>query len=256
MPVAPKRLPFFEHLAELRRRIVIIAVAVTVASSVLYIWAWEMLGFLLKPVLPYIGGGIVDGQLVLPGPFDPFTFRFKVALYAALVITSPVIIWQILAFFLPALKPKEQRYFIPTFFAAVVLFLAGNVFCYQVILGTAIEWMVGQVGGPVTILPDAAKYLSGVTLLMLGFGLAFEIPIVIFYLVAFNIVPYRKMRKNWRTAYVILMVVASIATPDWSPVTMGLLFVALLGLYEVSLGLARLLLVKRIAAQRAAEDEV
>jgi sec-independent protein translocase protein TatC len=89
-------------------------------------------------------------------------------------------------------------------------------------------------------------------MLLLGFGLAFEIPIVIFYLVAFDVVSYRQMRKNWRIAYITLMLIAAIATPDWSPVTMGLLFGALLLLYESSLLLARMLLTKRIAAQEAA----
>ncbi len=243
---------FIEHLDELRRRIVIIAVTVGMASMVLYIWSWDFLEILMKPILPYLG----DEKLRVLGPFEPFTFRFKVSLYAALVITSPIIIWQVLAFFLPALKPKEQRYFIPTFAVAVVLFLAGNYFAYAVILGPAFEWMLGQTGTGelITILPEAPKFLSGVTLLMLGFGLAFQLPVVIFYLIAFGLVPYKSMRKNWRIAYVILLVVASIATPDWSPVTMGFLFAALVVLYEGSLLLARLLLRKRIAEQKARED--
>ena len=249
MPVAPKRLPFFSHIAELRKRLIIIAVTLTVASTALYNWSPQIYDFILAPATPFL-----SGKPVIFGPFEAFTFRFKVALFAALVLTSPIIIWQILAFFLPALKPKEQRYFIPTFFTAVLLFVAGNVFCYTVILGKAMEWMIGQAGTAFVVLPSAPMFLSGITLMLLGFGLAFELPVVIFYLVAFNIVPYHKLRANWRIAYITLMIVASIATPDWSPVTMGALFAALLALYEGSLLLARLLFTRRIAAQRLAEQ--
>jgi sec-independent protein translocase protein TatC len=178
-----------------------------------------------------------------------------VGLYGSLVIGSPIILWQILAFFLPALRPKERKYVIPTFFALVIFFAAGVAFCYEIIMKTAFGWMISQAWGTVQVLPDARQYFSGATLLMLGFGIAFELPVVIFYLVVFNIVPYRKLRQNWRVAYVVLMVVASIATPDWSPVTMGALFGALVGLYEGSLALARIILAKRIAAQKALEDE-
>jgi len=242
-------MPFMEHLDELRKRIVVIAVTLGVSAMVLYIWSWEILDFIMAPVKPVLG----DNMLNVFSPFEPFTFRFKVALYGAIVVTSPIIIWQVLAFFLPALRPKEQRYFVPTFFVGVALFLVGNWFAYAIILEPAIEWMLGQLGGGVDIVPSAPLFLSGITLLMLGFGLAFELPVVVFYLIAFGIIPYRKMRQNWRIAYVVLLVVASIATPDWSPVTMGLLFAALIGLYEGSLLLARVVLSKRIAEQKAAE---
>ncbi|MDP2232242.1 MAG: twin-arginine translocase subunit TatC, partial [Actinomycetota bacterium] len=206
------------------------------------------LDWLMNPVMPYLG----DEALTIFGPFEGFTFKFKVALYVTLVFTSPILIWQVLAFFLPALKPKERRYFVPTFIAAVLLFVAGNWFCYSVVLAKAFEWLIGQAAG-LQVIPAAPAFLTGITLLMLGFGLAFELPVVVFYLIAFGIVPYKKMRENWRVAYVALLIVASVATPDWSPVTMGALFAALLVLYEGSLALARVLLVKRIRAQQAAE---
>jgi sec-independent protein translocase protein TatC len=239
----------WDHIEELRRRIIVTVAVVVVATAVLYVFSWEILEIVLAPISPYLGGE----KLNLLGPFESFTFRFRVALYGALVACSPIIIWQILAFFTPALKPREQRYFVPTFFVAVALFLAGNAFAYFVVLGPAFEWILSQANSDiVTILPEASRYLTGIVMLLLGFGLAFEIPIVIFYLVAFDVVSYRKMRANWRISYVVLMVVAAVATPDWSPVTMGLLFAALLALYEGSLFIARIVLSRRIKAQEAA----
>lgn len=246
MPIGPKRLPLLQHLDELRRRLGIIAAVVFVGSMILYFYSDTIYDLIMKPVLSVLG---TDGAYVF-GPFEGFGLRFKVSLYATLIIGSPIILWQILAFFLPALKPKEQRYVIPTFFAMVLLFIAGVAFCYLTVLDTAFGWMLGQTWDTVGQIADASKFFSGATLLMLGFGIGFELPVVVFYLILFNIIPYSKLRENWRIAYVSLMVVASIATPDWSPVTMGFLFGALAALYEASLLLARILLSKRIAEQK------
>lgn len=252
MPIGPKRLPFFEHLSELRSRLIVIVAAVGVASLALYTWAWEVYDFVMKPVLPLLAErGVPD--LVTLGPFEGFTLRFKVAMYASVVVVSPIIIWQIMAFFLPALKPKERRYIIPTFIAMLTLFLGGIVFAYQVVAPTGFEWMIDQLGGSVSLMADANRWFSGVTLLLLAFGVGFQLPVIVFYLLIFNIIPYAKLRQNWRVAYVIIMIVAAVATPDWSPVTMGALFGALVLLYEASMLLARGVLNKRIAQQRALE---
>lgn len=240
-------MPFLNHLDELRRRLAIIAVVVIVGSMGLYYWGWEIYAIFMAPVLNVLG----DKLPAVFGPFEAFTLKFKVALYGTLIIGSPVIIWQVMGFFLPALKPKEQRYVIPTFLVMVLLFAAGVAFCYTQVLEVAFAWMQSQAGDTVQTIPDAAKYFHGATLLMIGFGIGFELPIVVFYLVLFNIVPYKKLRQNWRISYVVMMIVASIATPDWSPVTMGALFGALVVLYEGSLLFARVLLSKRIKAEAA-----
>ena len=241
-------MPFFEHIAELRRRIVVVAVTLLVSSMVLYTWGWQIYELVMRPVL-----GLLNVEPQIFSPFGTFGLRFTVAFYAALVVTSPVIIWQVMAFFLPALKDRERRYIFPTFIAGVILFLSGVAFCYFIILGTAFQWILAQGGPVVGLTPDAVKFFQGVVLMLLGFGVGFELPVVVFYLVIFNIVPYKKLRASWRIVYVVLMVVASAATPDWSPATMGGLYAALVALYEVSMLLARVTLRKRIAAQRAAE---
>jgi len=238
-------MPFFEHFGELRRRLAIIAVLLIVGSLSLYWWAPQIYNFFMAPIMPFFG----DTELVLLGPFEGFALRFKVALYATIVLGSPIIIWQFFGFFLPALRPREQKWVIPTFVAMVVLFIVGAYFGHTYVLGTAFGWMVGQAWDTVQVLPDAAKYFQGAVLLVIGFGASFQIPVIVFYLVLFNIIPYAKLRENWRIAYVALLVVASVATPDWSPVTMGLMFLALLVLYELSLLLARILLARRISRQ-------
>jgi sec-independent protein translocase protein TatC len=246
MPIGPKRLPITEHLRELRHRLIVIAIVVFAGSIVLYFPAPYFYNLVMEPIQHIFG----DQQLVVLNPFETFTLRFKVALYATLVVGSPIIIWQVMAFFLPALKPKERKWIVPTFSAMVVLFAGGVIFAHQIILGTAFEWIVGQAWEGVTQMPEASTYFQGAVMLLLGFGLAFQLPVVVFYLMIFNIVPYDKLRANWRIVYTVLIVVSAGATPDWSPVTMLALFGALVGLYEISMGLARFVLVKRIARRR------
>jgi sec-independent protein translocase protein TatC len=92
-------------------------------------------------------------------------------------------------------------------------------------------------------------------MMLIGFGVGFELPLVVFYLIGLNIVSYDKIRGGWRYAYVVIIIVASVATPDWSPWTMGGLAGALILLYEGSLGLSRIVFSKRIKEQRKAEKE-
>ena len=248
MPIGPARMPLFDHLGELRMRLVRIVVCLLVGVCVFYFATPTMGQFLMIPIAEYLPKG-PDGlpSFMAIDPFEAFSTRFKISIWAAIVACSPVILWQLLAFFLPALKPNERKWFIPTFAAAVALFIVGTVFCYCIILNPAFQWLTDQAMGTVT--PRMASYVDIIIKFELGFGVAFELPLVIFYLVVFNVVPYKKLRDSWRGIYVGLLVFCAIVTPDASPVTMALMFAALIVLYEVSLLLARIVLAGRIKKQ-------
>ena len=245
MPIGPARMPLFDHLGELRRRLVIILVTFAIATVALYFLAPHLIDFLVEPFKKYIP----DGQLYIMSGLGGFTVQFKVGAFFGLLVSSPVIIWQFIGFFLPALKPNERKWALPTFLTGCVLFFVGMIFCYFVILDPAFEWMTGQTEMIAQVLPDAENYLKLTMLFEIAFGLAFELPIVVFYLIVFNIVPYKKFRESWRVVYVVLMVVSAMFTPDANPITMILMFAALLALYEGSLLLSRVVLAKKIAAQ-------
>ncbi|HEY5540320.1 MAG TPA: twin-arginine translocase subunit TatC [Coriobacteriia bacterium] len=275
MPVGPQKMPFLSHLAEMRQRILVIAVAVGLGAVVAYVFTPSILSWLFEPIMPYLPGK----SIYLLGPFEAFTFRFKVATYAALVLTSPVWLYQVLAFFLPALKEKERKFFFPTFLAILVLFLAGNLFCHYVVLKPSFEWLLAQTKGGVdlvtlfnlwlhkgsipagsvsvslSVLPNAQQFLGGMTILMLAFGIIFELPVMLFFLIYTGVLKYGQLRRNWRYSYLVLIGFATLSTPDWSPVTMGSLFVAVVVLYEATLALARVTLRRRIQEQalKAAE---
>ncbi len=261
MPIGPARMPLFDHLGELRMRLVRIVACLAVAVCVFYLSAPIMGQFLLLPIAQFLPFDPETGwvETVALDPFEAFATRFEIAFFYSVIATSPVILWQLLAFFLPALKPKERKWFVPTFAVGVVLFILGVVFCYLIILQAAFQWLTDQAAGLGYVEPRMSSYIDIIIKFEVAFGFAFELPLVIFYLVIFDVIPYKKLRESWRVVYVVLMVLCAVITPDASPVTMLLLFAAMVVLYELSLLAARVVLAKRIRKQNeelaAEEDE-
>jgi sec-independent protein translocase protein TatC len=241
-------MPFLQHLGELRRRLTIVAAVLSVAVIGLYFVTKPIYLFLMRPVWPILAGG----KPIAIGVLDPMTVRFGLAFWSAVVLTSPLILWQSMAFFLPALRPKERKWVVPTFAVMVVLFLVGVAFCYAIILGPSFQWLAAQTDGIMSFMPQAGDMLSVVEFFLLGFGIAFQTPVVVFYLVYFGVVPYATLRQNWRVVYVTTFVLAAAITPDWSPVSMISLAMAMIVLYEISLAVVRVVLRRRIKAAREA----
>ena len=260
------RMTIWEHLGELRRRLTRIVVALLIAVVILYFFAPWLIWFIIQPVVDWIAPGeTIDslerlqemGIMVVTDPLGGFTLRFKVAAFFAVLVTSPVWIWQLMAFFLPALKPNERRWVLPTFFTGVFLFAVGQVFCYFFILDPAFAWMLDQTNDFARVLAVASEYIGLILIFEIAFGFAFQLPLIVFYLVVFNIVPYKKLRKSWRVVYIALLAFCAMVTPDASPVTMLLMFAAMAVLYEVSLFLSRLVLrnrIKEFEAKQAREE--
>ena len=269
MPISPQKMPFLSHLAELRQRILVIAVTIGVGSIAAYPFTANILSWLFAPIGPYLPGQ----RVFVTGPFEAFLFRFKIASYAAVILTSPIWLYQLLAFFLPALKEKERKFFMPTFLAILVLFIAGNLFCHYIVLPPSFAWLMAQTTGggidlpvllhawfgigPATpvkevtlgVLPVASSFLGGVMIMMLAFGMTFELPVLLFFLIGTGLVKYQMLRANWRYVYLGLVAFASLATPDWSPITIGALFGAVVVLYEGTMALSRVAFSAKIKDQ-------
>jgi sec-independent protein translocase protein TatC len=248
MPIGPKKMPLLSHLGELRKRLTIMFAVVSVATVAAYFFTDPVYRFLLAPVWPILNGS----KPIAIGVLDPMTVRFGLAFWTAIVASSPVLIWQVGAFFLPAFRPKERRYLVPTVAVAVLLFVGGAVFCYEIILAASFAWLAGQSGDIMAFTPQAGDMLTVAEFFLLGFGIAFQTPIIVFYLVFFGVVPYKTLRQNWRIVYVSTFIIAAAITPDWSPVSMLSLAFAMIILYEISLALVRVVLAKRIKAREAA----
>lgn len=246
-------MPFFQHFAELRKRLTVIVIAVLLLSFLFY--SKDIYVFLLNLFLGPVKEYLPNGTLTVLGPFEQMTFRFKVSFAAAIIASMPIVLYEIFAFITPALKPNEKKWVFPTVIAAVILFAGGALFAYFVIMGPAFEWLSSQGAGVINSMAAADQYFSGISMLMIGFGIGFELPLVVFYLIGLSIVKYDVVRGGWRYAYVAIVLVAAVATPDWSPWTMGGLAVSLIALYEMSLAAARIVFAGKIKQQREDEKE-
>ena len=251
MPIGPARMPFMLHLDELRKRLFLVVGVLSVAMIVLYFFTEPIYAFVVAPVVSVLNGA----KPIAIGVLDPMTVKFGLALWSAVVLCSPLISWQIMAFLLPALKPNERKWVIPTFLAMVVLFAMGVVFCYLMILPASFVWLADQSGTIMTFTPTAGDLLLVVEFFLLGFGICFQVPIIVFYCVYFGVMSYAKLRASWRFIYVGIVIAAAMITPDWSPVSMGALSAAMIVLYELSMLMCRVLLAKKIKAQKVAEAE-
>ena len=241
MPIGPARMPLMDHLGELRRRLAIVAVSLLVTSVVVYVATPTLIDIMLDPIRDVFESNELTVLSVLGG----FTIRFKVAFFFSLIICTPVIVWEVMGFFLPALKPSERRWVIPTVAAMILLFFLGMGFCYLVIQKPTIGWMVAQSRAIADVIPEAEDFLNIMMLLEIGFGFAFQLPLIVFYLSILHLVPYKTFRSQWRCVYIVLLVISSVVTPDASPVTMILMFAALIALYEIALLIARFVLIAR-----------
>ena len=242
MPIGPARMPLFDHLAELRRRLTIVVVSVIGAALVIYFATPTLIDIMFDPIKSVLPQG---SELTVLSALGGFGIRFKVSLFFGMIMCTPIIIWQIMGFFLPALTEAERRWVVPTFTAMVALFFLGMIFCYAVIQRAAFGWLVEQITEFATATVNAEDYLNIMMLLEVGFGIAFQLPLVIFYLSILHIVPYRTFREQWRYVYVVLLVVCGVVTPDASPVTMVLMYAIMVALYEASLFVARRVIIMR-----------
>lgn len=241
-PIGPARMPLRDHLSELRRRLTIIIVSLFATAVVVYFATPTLIGIMMDPIMNVLPQGT---QLSVLSILGGFTIRIKVAFFFGFIICTPIIIWEILGFFLPALKPNERRWVIPTVAALVVLFYLGMGFAYLVAQSAAFGWLAQQITDFANIIANAEDYLNIMMLLEIGFGLAFELPLVIFYLSILHIVPYATFRKQWRYIYVGLLAACGVITPDGSPVTMLIMFAMLIALYEIALAVARVVITRR-----------
>lgn len=239
------------HLNELRKRLTVVVAIVGVLTLIGYFFSDEIYRLLVGPMTPVIGE---EGSYVFD-ILEAMSNRFRLGLFGALVVGSPVILYETLAFFLPALKPKERRWFMWTFLAAVALFLGGVAFCYFFILEPSTLWLVEQSGETFELLLRAQSAMTFAMWFLAGFGLAFEVPVIVFYLVYFNVVPYATLRKNWRIVWVVIVVIASMITPDWNPWSMAALSGSMIALFEASMLLVRIMLARKIKAQRLPDIE-
>lgn len=225
-----------DHLEEFRRRLLIAVGVWFLFALTAYIFYEPILDLIRLPIDQggYVGGVKVD-ELYVPGITTAFVLRIKLAVTAGIILSSPVILWQIFRFIAPGLHGREKRVVLPFVATAVLLFALGATIAY-LILPTAIRWLLGFVGQlEATPLIHFNEYVSFVTLMVLAFGLCFELPLLIVALGAIGVVSSSTLRKRRTWAVLAAFVIGAVATPGGDPLSQTLMAVPLYLLYEGSI---------------------
>jgi len=234
-----------DHLVELRHRIIVCAIAVAVGALVMFILFPQVLHFLETPyrnVTANRGSCGPDGcDLIATDPLAPFLVRLKVAGYGGLAIALPVVMWEIWRFVVPALHPHERRYAIPFVVSVVVLFLLGCLMAWFTV-NKALEFLlVGSVGGQIQPFVTADKYLTLIVLMFLAFGVAFEFPVLLVFLLLARVVNTQQLRHARRWAILGITIFAAVITPSQDPFSLLLMAIPLYIFYEASILIGRVL---------------
>jgi sec-independent protein translocase protein TatC len=227
-----ERLTLVEHLDELRWRIV---VCLSVFGVALALCFWQNHLLLEIANVPLPSG---HKHLITFGVTEPFMTTLTVTVYAALILSLPILIYQLYAYVLPAFSHTERRVVLPIMIAAPFLFVAGIAFAYFLVMPAALKFLLNFNDTQFNTQVRARDYYSFFSTTMLAGGVVFQLPLVILAMVRLGIVTIAQLRTNRRYAYLIIAIIAA-ALPGVDPVSMLLEMVPLLVLYELSILLAR-----------------
>jgi sec-independent protein translocase protein TatC len=228
------RLTLVEHLDELRGRLIVSLVVFGVALALCF-WQNHLLLKIASGPLPHD-----HKKLLTFGVTEPFTTTFTVAAYGAILLSLPIVLYQLYAYVLPAFSESERRLVLPALVLAPVLFLAGVAFAYFAVMPAAVHFLLGFNDSQFNIQVRARDYYSFFSMTMLACGLVFEVPLAIVAVTRLGIVKVEQLSANRRYAYLLIAIIAA-ALPGVDPVSMLIEMVPLLVLYELSILLARAL---------------
>lgn len=229
-----------EHLTELRRRLVVSSLAVIAGTGVAFGFHHWLLRLLTHPYCHLPASYRFDKAhcaLVVTGVLDAFTVTLKLSLYAGLIVSSPIWLWQLWRFITPGLHAHERRYAVAFVGTSVALFGSGAVIAYFT-LQTGLRFLLGFATGGITSLLTFDSYLSYVVAIVLVFAVSFEFPLLIVMLNLAGVLTYSRLRRWTRLILFGIFVFAAVATPSQDPFTMLALALPMCGLYGLAVGFA------------------
>src|SRR3954454_22681755 len=228
------RLTLVEHLDELRSRLVVCIVVLGVALALCF-WQNHLLLEIAQGPLPDN-----HNRLITFGVTEPFTTTLTVSAYGAIVLSLPIVLWQLYAYILPAFSTTEKRLVLPILLLFPVLFLAGLAFAYFVVMPAAVKFLLNFNDSQFNVQVRASDYYSFFSTTELACALVFQMPLLILAVTRLGIVKVEQLSTNRRYAYLAIAIVAA-ALPGIDPVSMLIEMVPLLVVYELSILLARAL---------------
>ena len=237
-------MPLLAHLEELRKRIILSVLGVLVGFLSCWSHADRIFGLMQRPIIHALRHHGLGGGLVYLNPAEPFNLYLEVGLVAGLFVASPFVFYQLWLFIAPGLYRKEKRYVLPFLLSTVGLFIAGGFFGYKMVYPASLDFLIGyaqHLQPMITI----GEYTKLFVTIVVGLGLIFEMPILVFFLALMRVITARWMWRNLRYSILAIFVVAAIVTPTADILNMCLFAAPMVALYAVSIGVAWLVNSKR-----------
>jgi len=235
--VKEKSLTLIGHLSELRKRIIIVAVAFVVASTISYFYVEKLVKSLVKLATTF--------KFVYVAPAELLLAYVKVSIIAGLTISAPIIFWQIWAFVKPGLKKEEKNYILVSLIGGSLFFISGVVFAYFIVLPFTLQFFGTLQTVDIKPMISFGNYVGFVTTILLCFGLVFETPILMILLARFGIVDVKFYTKNRKYIILIIFIIAAIITPP-DVISQVLLAIPMLLLFEIGIILSKLAVKKKM----------
>ncbi len=233
-PDAPGRMSFLDHLDELRRRILYAVYSILAAAVVSFAFIDRILREVTAPMIAVLPAGKLQGIEAL----DPIMLYFKAGLLVALMIASPLIMLQVWYFIAPGLYAKEKRIALPFVAVSSLMFLTGAYFGHAVAFRVTWDFLIAFTPDFMVYNPTAGSVFSLYLRMVVGLGLIFEMPVVVFVLARFGLVTSKFLLKNFKYAVLIIFIVAAVASPGQDPASQMLFAAPMLVLYVISIGVA------------------
>lgn len=240
---------FLDHLEELRKRIVYSIIAVGIGTGLSWGYRERIYAVMQKPIMDALRNHNLAEKLVYLNPTDPFNLYLKIAILAGLFLTSPFVLYQVWMFISPGLYRNEKRYVMPFMFSTITLFTLGGYFGYRVAYPRALDFFIGF-SGQFQPMITVGEYTQLFLSIVLGMGLIFEMPILVFFLAFMGIMTPSFMVKNFRYAILVIFILAAIVTPTPDIVNMCVFAAPMLALYALSIGVAWLVHPKQRQARK------
>ena len=224
------------HIADLRKRLMISSAFLVVAFFACFSVYEPILNWMMIPIEAVLPEG---SKMVAIEVQETFFIALKVAFFSAFLLSLPVIFWQMWLFMSPGLYANEKKIILPFVFSATFMFLLGGAFSYYVVVPYGFEFLVGFGSQVVAVMPSIGKYVTFFTKLMFGFGIAFEMPVITFFLATIGLVNDEMLKSFFKYAIVLIFVLSALLTPP-DIITQFLMAGPLIVLYGVSIYIAKI----------------
>ncbi len=233
-PEESGKMSFLEHLDELRKRLTRIVAYIGLGFVGCFFFARQIYHFLAIPITKALPEGT---KLAYTNPTDPFTIYMKVAFIASIFLTVPLSLYEVWKFIAPGLYRKEKKYVVPFLFSSVVLFLLGGTFCYMIVLPQAYGFLLGM-GRDFMPVIKIDEYLDLTNTMLLGFGLVFEMPVIVAFLALFGLVSAHFLWSKFKYSIVIIVTLAAVLSPTGDAFNLMIWSAPMIVLYLISIGVA------------------